>query len=121
MTALVIFGLRGPFSLLATPNSWLRQLPGSCRVPYDVLPRHDTLPPPIPMKRVSLGVIALALAFLLLLNVRLHRPRGPGTVQAQLRYLEGALARLVRAPDRSVNCGRRRATSACAASAIRHV
>ncbi|HEX8672624.1 MAG TPA: hypothetical protein VF710_12090, partial [Longimicrobium sp.] len=38
-----------------------------------------------------LGIIALALAFLLLLNVRLHRPGGAGTVQAQLRYLEGAL------------------------------
>lgn len=46
---------------------------------------------PIPVKRVLLGIIALALAFLLLLNVRLHRPGGPGTVQAQLRYLEGAL------------------------------
>jgi hypothetical protein len=43
------------------------------------------------MKRILLGIIALALAFLLLLNVRLHRPGGAGTVQAQLRYLEGAL------------------------------
>jgi hypothetical protein len=43
------------------------------------------------MKRVLLGIISLALAFLLLLNVRLHRPGGPSTVQAQLRYLEGAL------------------------------
>ena len=43
------------------------------------------------MKRILLGIIALALAFLLLLNVRLHRPGGEGAVQAQLRYLEGAL------------------------------
>jgi hypothetical protein len=43
------------------------------------------------MKRILLGIITLALAFLLLLNVRLHRPGGTGTVQAQLRYLEGAL------------------------------
>jgi hypothetical protein len=43
------------------------------------------------MKRILLGIITLALAFLLLLNVRLHRPGGAGTVQAQLRYLEGAL------------------------------
>ena len=43
------------------------------------------------MKRVLLGIIALALAFLLLLNVRLHRPGDLGTVQAQLQHLEGAL------------------------------
>ena len=43
------------------------------------------------MKRILLSLIAVALAFLLLLNVRLHRPGGTGTVQAQLRYLEGAL------------------------------
>lgn len=36
-------------------------------------------------------MIALALAFLLLLNVRLHRPGGTRAVQAHLRYLEGAL------------------------------
>src|SRR5687768_3960925 len=45
-----------------------------------------------PVKRVLAGIATLAaLAFLLLLNVRLHRPGGPGTVQAQLRHLEGAL------------------------------
>lgn len=45
------------------------------------------------VKRALLGLVSLALAILLLLNVRLHRPGGPSTVQAQLRYLEGALGR----------------------------
>jgi hypothetical protein len=43
------------------------------------------------MRRILLGVIALSLPFLLLLNVRLHRPGDSATVQAQLRHLQGAL------------------------------
>lgn len=48
-------------------------------------------PSKIAMNRVLLGTLSLSLAVLLLLNVRLHRPGGPSTVEAQLRYLEGAL------------------------------
>jgi hypothetical protein len=43
------------------------------------------------MKRLLLGLVSLALAFLLLLNVRLHRPGDASTVRAQLRHLERAL------------------------------
>jgi hypothetical protein len=43
------------------------------------------------MNRVLLGILSLSLAILLLLNVRLHRPGGPSTVEAQLRYLEDEL------------------------------
>jgi hypothetical protein len=46
------------------------------------------------VKRILAGIAILAaLAFLLLLNVRLHRPGGPRTVRAQLRHLEGVMGR----------------------------
>lgn len=46
------------------------------------------------MKRVLLGAVLIpVLAVLLLLNVRPYRPGGPPAVQAQLRHLEGTLAR----------------------------
>jgi hypothetical protein len=43
------------------------------------------------VKRIRLGIVAFALAFLVLLNVRLHRPGSPSTVDAQLRHLEYSL------------------------------
>lgn len=46
----------------------------------------------LPMTRVLSGIVCFAaLAVLLLLNVRMHRPGGADVVRAQLRHLEGAL------------------------------